>query len=158
MGDRSLLDPVLATSYTGSRTTLTDGTREMTTSVWIDERDRGTAVDAVSVDCHGGWLRMSWYIGNLEPQVPSTGIHMTVRLDGHPIATSLRGSTMGNWNDAPASILAVAPCSTGSHVVDLEIASITGRWGFPYVVTLGSLPEDGYRVPRGFILQEVWGD
>lgn len=105
-------------------------------------------IDSMDLRCHGGTIEITWYVGNLEPTVPQTGIHLSVRLDGAQLATLLKGSTDGVWNDAPASIHTVTQCPAGSHKLEAHIDKLAGGWGIPYAD-----PEN--TVQRGFIVRET---
>ena len=157
-GDRGLLDAGTTRTSTGTRTTISDTLRGFDRSVWIDSNDNGLIVDQTTLTCHGGIAHVTWHIGNLEPVSQDVGIHLTARLDGEPIGSILRGSRVDIWGDEPASLHAVVPCPAGDHRLDLEIRSIHGRWGFPYVTSVGEPPSDELLVARGFVVSEVWGD
>ena len=156
-GDRSMLDDGQILESTGRFSTVTSSLRSFDRTVRIGEADAGLVVDSTPVTCHGGLLRIQWHIGNLEPTVPDTGIHLAVRFDGVPVGGLLRGSTRGIWNDSPSGIQAVILCPAGAHVVDLAITSVVGTWGFPYVVNVGDPVPHDLVVNRGFIVTETWG-
>ena len=100
-GDRALLEPVEAQSFTGSQITMTDNLRPHDATVRIGPDDVGLVLDPLRLHCNGGRIRVIWTVGDLEPIEPSTGIHLSARLDGVTIGSVLRGSSRGNWNDLP---------------------------------------------------------
>lgn len=153
----SELDPTVeARAYSGNRTKITDGLTTFRETPVVTREDSGRRLDRLEFECHGGRAKIMWHIGNLEPRKPATGIHLTVRLDDERIASLLKGSTRGIWNDAPAEIHEVVDCPAGRHVLELAIESVHGAWGFPYVVNPGEPPSEHLRVNRGFIVEEVW--
>lgn len=157
LGARELLPgDGLTHSYDGSRTTITDSLTPFNRTVRITAADEGTEVDKTALVCHGGRVDVTWHVGNLEPTVPATGIHLSATLDGATIGSLLAGSTDGIWNDRPAGIHAVVACPAGTHVLALRIVSVQGSWGMPYVVSAGSTNIDGLVVNRGFVVTEVW--
>jgi hypothetical protein len=156
LGNRALLEPGSSTTTIGDNTAITTGLRSFAQTVRIDEQDVGLTLDPIDVECHGGMARIEWHVGNLEPTAPQTGIHLAAQLDGEVVASLLRGSTMGIWNDVPVSMVAVLPCPSGRHLVDLLVAHVTGQWGVPYVVNTDDEPSGILRVNRGFVVTEVW--
>jgi hypothetical protein len=104
-------------------------------------------LDRTTVTCHGGVATLLWTTGNLEPTVKATGIHISLYLDGRRIATLLKGSTDGIWNDGPAVLRTMRPCARGRHVVEARIDSVTGSWGIPYA-------DPGQRVLRAIEISE----
>ena len=155
-GNRSLLEPGESTTVSGAMVSLTDNLRPLTETVRIGPSDAGLILDPLTLTCHGGRIRVTWTVGNLEPITPETGIHLSARLDGATIGSILRGSTRGIWNDVPTDLVTVADCSRGPHVLDLQVTSINGGWGIPYVVTEGNPPSTDLLVNRGFVVTEVW--
>jgi hypothetical protein len=155
-GNRALLEPGQPTTVTGAMVSLTDNLRPLTETVRIGPEDAGVILDPLSLTCHGGRIRVTWTVGNLEPITPDTGIHLSARLDGQTIGSILRGSNRGIWNDVPTDLVTVADCSPGAHLLDLEVTSISGGWGIPYVVTEGDPPSTTLLVNRGFVVTEVW--
>jgi hypothetical protein len=155
-GDLAALDDGPAFSLTGDRFSITDSMRTFRESVWIDHQMEGGAVDRTVVECHGGRAQVTWHIGNLEPVTRDSGIHLTVRMDGAPVASILRGSAVDTWGDAPLTIHAVVDCSSGQHVIDLHVSNVDGAWGFPFVVNRGDPLSPLSRIGRGFIIREVW--
>ena len=156
MGIRSFLEPIEPRSFTGSQVTITDSLRRHDQSVWIDDRDAGLVVDETKLECHGGRAYVVWHIGNLEPQSEDVGIHLTAVLDGADIGSILRGTTVDTWGDSPLEIHAVVDCSEGTHRLALRIRSVSGRWGFPYVVNEDEPPSTDLPVNRGFVVTEAW--
>lgn len=156
-GDRSLLDDGPTQTWTGTRTTITSSLRGFSETVRIDQRDIGLTIDRTALTCHGGVVEITWHVGNLEPTVPDTGIYLTARLDGQPVASITKGSTRGIYDDGPVDLRAVVDCPAGSHVVDLLIDRMwaDGGWGIPYVVNVGE-PSDGIVVMRGFVVTETY--
>jgi hypothetical protein len=126
-------------------------------TVRIGDGDAGLIVDKTPVECHGGLAQITWHIGNLEPTIPDTGIHLAVRFDGEVVGGLLRGDPEGIWGDDATDIHAVVECPAGSHVIDLEVQAISGEWGFPYVANVGERQAHGLVVNRGFTVEEVWG-
>jgi hypothetical protein len=136
-------------------------TRTATGQVWLTDRlvtfdatfritkeEEGEQYDQTPLVCHGGRAHITWYVGNLEPTVPDTGIHLSLLFDGRTIGTLLKGSTHGVYDDAPAEIQTVVPCPAGRHQLAVTVDSIVGGWGIPYAGKAD-------RVQRGFIIQEV---
>ena len=156
LGDRSELAFVTPTTVEGSHVTLTDSLRHVTQTVRIGPEDQGRSLDSTAVTCHGGRARVQWSTGNLEPTVIDTGITLTARFDGAPIGSLIRGSSRGDYNDAPAVIAAVVNCPAGMHVVDLLVTRLEGQWGIPYVSSATDPPSTDYHVNRGFIVEEIW--
>jgi hypothetical protein len=156
-GNRSELATVAARSATGSQVTLTDNLTQHRETVRVGDTDTGLILDPMDLECHGGRASITWTVGNLEPIVADTGIHLSARLDGVVIGSILRGSTRGIWNDTPVTLLAVTDCSAGQHTVDIRVDSISGAWGIPYVVNEGEPPSPNLLVNRGFVVREVWG-
>ncbi len=145
-----------STTITGTRMSLTDNLRPQNETVRIGVADDGMILDPLTLTCHGGRIRVTWTVGNLEPIVADTGIHLSARLDDETIGSIIRGSARGIWNDVPVDLVTVADCSPGEHTLDLQVTAITGGWGIPYVVTKGSPPSSDLVVNRGFIVTEVW--
>lgn len=143
-------DRAQQTSRTGNRTTLT------TNLVTYNETYRVQAgpnlparLDEMRIRCHGGTLRLTWQLGNLEPTHPDTGIHLTAYLDGKAVGSLLKGSTRGIWNDGPVQIESAVNCPGGQHKLWVSIDSIQGSWGIPYA-------NEPDHVQRGFIAEEIW--
>jgi hypothetical protein len=148
---------VAARSATGSQITLTDNLTQHRATVRIGDADNGLILDPMDLECHGGRASISWSVGNLEPIVADTGIHLSARLDGSVVGSIMRGSTLGMWNDTPVELIAVVECPPGQHTLDLRVDSIHGAWGIPYVVNEGEPPSPYLLVNRGFVVREVWG-
>jgi hypothetical protein len=156
LGDVSMLQPGSTSTFEGNRTNLTSSLRSFGQTVWITPSSQGLIVDQTALECHGGMAHVVWHIGNLEPIAVDTGIHLVARMDGRPVGALLRGTTVDTWGDDPAAIHAVVHCPSGLHEVDLEVRSIHGGWGFPYVVNAGEPAPADLTVNRGFIITEVW--
>lgn len=158
VGDRSQFAPVEPTTARGSGIALTDTLRPHDRSVWIDKDDAGLVIDHTPLDCHGGRLRVTWTVGNLEPAAVEgkQGLHLSARFDGEVLATIYRAGYNGIHEDAPASLHAVVDCPAGAHVLDLEIGHVTGVYGLPYVTNLDDPPRTDVQVLRGFIVMEVY--
>jgi hypothetical protein len=155
MGDRDLLGAAPVVTRLGTNIALTDSLRPINRTVRVVAKDLHMTLDRTPLTCHGGRARITWHVGNLEPTVPMTGIALSVRLDGKVIGSLLRGSADGTYNDNPASIMAVADCPAGEHVLDVVISEIDGGWGIPYVANVGERA-DHLLMNRGFIVMEVW--
>jgi hypothetical protein len=137
-------------------------TRTATGRVWLTDRlvtfdatfritneQKGERYDRTTLVCHGGRAHVLWYIGNLEPTVPDTLIHLSVLFDGRKVGTLLKGSTRGVYNDGPAEIQTVIPCPAGRHELAMTVDSADeGGWGIPYA-------NETDRAQRGFIIEEV---
>jgi hypothetical protein len=108
-----------------------------------------TRLDTTRVSCHGGVAHVAWYIGDLEPETPGAGIHVSAYMDGTKIATLIKGGGKGIWEDGPASIDTVVRCPRGRHVFWVERTQTDSLWGFPYA-------NQTDRVQRGFIVTEYW--
>ena len=134
---------------TGSNVTLTDALGTFDKTYRFDRNHTWNQLDRTTVNCHGGRADVRWFVGNLEPTIPDTGIHLSILMDGKKISTILKGSTRGVYDDDEATIHTVVPCPAGSHVFSMRIDYIEGRWGIPYA-------DPGDRVQRGFIIHEVW--
>jgi hypothetical protein len=134
------------------QTAMTDSMRLFDRTVRIGEQDAGLVLDRTPIVCHGGRARATWYVGNLEPTVPETGLHLAVRLDGAIVAGMIEGSYTGIYEDGPVSIEAIFDCTPGKHSIDVYVVSIRGGWGIPYVA---NVPRTGSPVSRGFIVTEV---
>ena len=106
-------------------------------------------IDDIPLVCHGGVATIRWYVGDLEPTTAETGITLTITLDGHPLASLIKGGHSGIYDDGPASALAVTRCAKGTHRLWMQIASLQGGWGIPYA-------GKGSSVNRGFVVNEVW--
>jgi hypothetical protein len=111
-----------------------------------------TEIDVTPVSCHGGRVIVEWHVGNLEPQIPHTGIHLAITMDGEVIGGILAGSADGIYDDWPAQIVAAQPCPAGPHVFAVKIQSISGYWGIPYAQPSGRAVNV---VQRGFVIWEV---
>jgi hypothetical protein len=155
-GDRSLLRAQSPEAIDATRASVTDGLHGYGRTVRVDHTDVGLELDATGLDCHGGMLQVVWHVGNLEPTVPDTGIHLSARLDDEVIGSLIVGSTRGVWEDGPAAIHAATRCPTGGHELKLTIVSITGAWGIPYVGPPGAADSVVLRVNRGFVATEYW--
>jgi hypothetical protein len=151
-GDRSLLASVGAQSVTG-RVTMTDTMQLIDRTVRVGATDKGLVLDETPFECHGGRARALWYVGNLEPTVAQTGIHLAARLDGETVGALIRGSAQGLYNDGPISLATAFYCPAGHHTLDIQVLSVEGWWGIPYVA---NVPDIGYPINRGFIVTEVW--
>jgi hypothetical protein len=156
LGDRSLLREQPPDAVDAARVTVTDGLHGYGRTVRVDDTDVGLELDAAGVECHGGMLVVVWHVGNLEPTVPDTGIHLTARLDDDVIGSLIVGSTRGVWEDGPAAIHAATRCPTGDHRLALAIVGITGAWGIPYVGPPGAPDSTDLLVNRGFVAIEYW--
>lgn len=154
LGAKEMLRPGDTTTSTGSQTTVTTNMAPREWTVRIGPSHDGLELDPVEVECHGGVALARWYVGNLEPINPSSGIHLTMTMDSEPLSTALVGSTDGIWNDQPATIEAVVDCPAGARTFAVVVDGITGFWGIPYVQT----PGDSYTYPvqRGMTVREVW--
>ncbi|MGH3072153.1 MAG: hypothetical protein ACRDNB_07775 [Gaiellaceae bacterium] len=143
--------PLKSNTYTGQHFTLTDNlaTYNETILATFSKPDVGENFDTLRVQCHGGKARVTWYVGNLEPRVANTGIHISILMDGRVIGTLLKGGKQGVWEDGPASIETAVFCPRGRRAFTARIASIDGVWGMPYANSTD-------RVQRGFIVFEVW--
>jgi hypothetical protein len=141
-----------ASSFTGSRTTLTWAlsTYNETRVASHSNPDPGEDFDVTHVRCHGGTARVTWYVGDLEPHNPESGVHVSIYMDKKQIGTGIRGGKTGSWEDAPAAIDTVTRCPRGRHTFSVR-APMSGPdfFGLPYAE-----PRD--RVQRGFIIEEVW--
>jgi hypothetical protein len=141
-----------AFSFTGSRTTLTWAlsTYDQTLVASYSKPDPGEPFDVTHVRCHGGVARVTWYLGNLEPRRPNSGIHIWISMDDATIASILRGGKVGEWEDAPAAIETVVRCRTGMHTFAAHL-NMSGQhfFGMPYA-------DPPARIQRGFIIEELW--
>ena len=155
-GDVSMLENGETRTIVTAGMALTSSLRTFDQSVWVGPEDRGRVVDATNLTCHGGLAHVIWHIGNLEPGVANTGIHLTAQLDGKPVGSILRGTPVEVWGDQPAELHAVIDCPTGEHDLGLLIRSIHGRWGFPSVTDPDPSTSPVPHVPRGFVVTEVW--
>jgi hypothetical protein len=144
--------PLKSSSYTGTRTTVTWALATYTDLLLeTPSVPRPTEdFDVTRVRCHGGVARVTWYVGNLEPNTATSGIHISVFMDGRIIASLLKGGNHGIWEDAPASVETVVRCPAGLHVFSVRAGqAVTSTWGMPYA-------NSNDRVQRGFIVEEVW--
>jgi hypothetical protein len=139
-------------SYTGTRTTITWALSSYDNLLLasLSKPDWGEDIDVTHVRCHGGVARVTWYVGNLEPETASSGMHIMITMDGKRIATMIRGGYGNTWEDAPASVETVTRCGAGMHTFTAQMREATqSSWGVPYANT-------GERVQRGFIIEEIW--
>ncbi len=85
----------------------------------------------------GGMTRIEWDNGALEPAEVGTGTDLivTLRLDGRPAVSTVRGATAGIYGDAPASLVWYQRVAPGEHTVGVELSSPSTRtsWSAPYV-------------------------
>jgi hypothetical protein len=135
-------------TYTGTHVTLTDNLSTWSERIGDAPGRTHTPFDQLRFTCHGGRATVIWYIGNLEPEEPQTGIHLDAYFDNRKIATLIRGSHDGIWDDSPASIITVVACPKGVHVLSARM-DFGGSWNVPYA-------NSNDRVQRGFVVQEVW--
>lgn len=154
-GDRVLLHDGPTRSWTGTNITVSTSERPFSETVRVVASDAGRALDPVDVRCHGGVAVVGWYVGNLEPIKQATGIHLSLRMDGETISSTLVGSTDGVYNDQPVTLRAVVRCPAGMRRFDLLIESVSGGWGIPYVQNVGDDP-GGLIVRRGITVRETW--
>jgi len=158
LGARDLLAGAGVTRvYDGTHTTISDSLASFDQTVRLSAADEGTTIDRTALECHGGRADITWHVGNLEPTVAGTGIHLSATFDGEVIGSMIAGSSDGIWNDRPAGIRAVVACSPGTHQLAIQVVSVNGLWGIPYVVNPGERNIEGLRVNRGFVVTEVWG-
>ncbi len=136
-------------TYTGTHVSVTDNLTTWRKPVGDQPGRDHKPFDRMRFRCHGGRADITWYVGNLEPEVPSTGMHLSIELDGKTIATLLRGSHDGVLNDVPAVIRTIVGCPKGEHELAARMA-YSGSWNVPYANA-----DD--RVQRGFIVEEFWG-
>lgn len=154
-GNRGLLDDGPTRSWGGERASVHTSERGFTETVRVTADDVGRTIDPLDVECHGGVAEVGWYVGNLEPVKPSTGIHLSLRMDGDVISSALVGSTDGVYNDQPAEVRAVLDCPAGPHRFDLLIEQVTGGWGIPYVQNTDD-DHGGLVVRRGLTVWETF--
>jgi Putative Ig domain len=108
-----------------------------------------TRIDTTQVQCHGGSVHVTWYVGDLEPTVANTGIHLDVYMNTKVITTIEKGGDSGNYNDGPATAETVVSCPSGTQTFSVGASSIDASWGIPYA-------DPGTSVQRGFIVEEVF--
>ena len=103
-GDRSLLDPRLTSSSTGTHTTVTDNLVGYGATVRIGTEDKGRLIDPLTIECHGGRAIIVWHVGNLEPIQPDTGLTLSAVFDGKVVGSLIRGSSLASSTTSPSML------------------------------------------------------
>jgi hypothetical protein len=93
----------------------------------------GSAVlHSITYDAPGGLVAIKWYDGDFEPTKPHTQAVVSLYVDGARVASAIKGSLSGIYDDGPGTIDWYGRLPGGRHKIVVRLDRSAGEWGLPY--------------------------
>jgi hypothetical protein len=93
----------------------------------------------------GGQVSVHWYDSDFEPVHPNQYAIVSIYVDGERVASTVKGSQAGTYEDGEGDLVWHGALPRGHHVIEVKLDSARLRWGLPYTDP-GRVGSDGLAI------------
>lgn len=137
MGSLALLLAVFAGVLVASRPSRTRVAYAQTIVANVPRRltapSGDTVLHLISYHANGGVVRIDWYDSDFEPTAPRQTAAVALVVDGRTLATAVKRSFFGTYEDGPGWATWEGALSPGTHTIAAVLVRAHAPWGAPYV-------------------------